>query len=1151
MRSILWIGLLLCSTSYIDAQSEVTFGKNRVQYDGEKWVWNQYQSDNFTAYFYGEARQTAQAAIQMAEMDFQEIKALVEHQLSERIELIVYTDLTDFNQSNLGIEEAFTSQAGKTKVIGNKMFVYYNGSHEDLYHQVREGVAGVFLNSLYFGSDLKDIVQNVISSDIPEWFFDGLSAYIGKEWSHEMDEFLRSKLGTRLYRDFNDVIYEAPRLGGQSFWYFIVETYGSSAVSNLLYLTRINRNLETAFLYVLGVPLKEVEAQWLDYYTKRYNLDRRTLPKDKDDDSLPIKVKKRVDVTHVSIHPSGTMIAYVENDINKTRTIIYDLLNDEKTIVLKHGFRNAIQATDSEYPHIAWNPNGLSLSMLYEKYDQIHYLEYDLASEETTETILNSQYDRVHSIDFRNSFQLVLSATVNGQSDIFLFNTKSQATQRLTDDYFDDRDARWVKLGDKEGILFSSNRQDNRLDRRRLDTILPINPMDIHFLQFIGDEKGLTQITFTPFISEYAPQAIDSLNYTYIDDNNGIRNRYKGYLEEVLDSYEMTVWLASGEKIVGNRDSLMIKLDQWEVDSTAVQPIYRLVAHNQPISDGHQSILVQAAAVNRSNIIETKKYDTRIKFNQVRLDSTASTDPLNTVYKQSLIQKLQIADRTSAGDVLNLDRILGNAKFEIQDTLEQFYAVVKTDTVYPIPRDYLFQSPWPDPVSKTSAAKIVKDTIYIPITNQSSSSDELPLRFRHPKVAPFRRSRIIAYRTKMRTDYVTAKADNSLLFEGLETYTGPGQEFRAAPTGFLIKANTKDILEDYQLEVGVRIPFDFSGTEYFVTGVNNKKRLDKTVSFYRRSIKRQSLGDDSRREEYNVLLGQFGVRYPLDVFRSFRGRFTLRNDRTTPLATDLETLNSSNDNVQRTGLRAEYVFDNTLEYAANILNGTRYKFYAEIQKAFDIETQNGLKVDARQGTLAVLGVDARHYIRLARHSIFAVRGAAATSFGSDKILYYLGGTDNWLLPQFSDQISQPAQGSDFAFQALAGNMRGFDRNIRNGNSYALINAELRIPIFRYFSKRVKSSFFKNFQVVGFADVGTAWQGASPFSEDNPVNTFTVSAPPLISVDVRSFREPIVGGIGAGARMLLFGYFIRLDYAWGIENNVFQDPKLYVSLGYDF
>jgi len=103
--------------------------------------------------------------------------------------------------------------------------------------------------------------------------------------------------------------------------------------------------------------------------------------------------------------------------------------------------------------------------------------------------------------------------------------------------------------------------------------------------------------------------------------------------------------------------------------------------------------------------------------------------------------------------------------------------------------------------------------------------------------------------------------------------------------------------------------------------------------------------------------------------------------------------------------------------------------------------------------MTVLGIDARHYQRLDKRSILAMRFAAATSFGSENILYTLGGVDGWLFPSFNTEIDYPSD-EKFAYQTLANNVRGFKSNIRNGSSYALFNAELRIPIVTYFSNSV-------------------------------------------------------------------------------------------------
>jgi outer membrane protein assembly factor BamA len=130
-------------------------------------------------------------------------------------------------------------------------------------------------------------------------------------------------------------------------------------------------------------------------------------------------------------------------------------------------------------------------------------------------------------------------------------------------------------------------------------------------------------------------------------------------------------------------------------------------------------------------------------------------------------------------------------------------------------------------------------------------------------------------------------------------------------------------------------------------------------------------------------------------------------------------------------------------------------------------------------------------------------------------------------------------------------LRGFRSNIRNGTSFLLGNAELRIPVFRYFLDKNKgATVFRDFHIVGFADAGVAWYGASPYSDKNPLNTVTISGP-ITQIEVQYYRDPLVVGYGLGVRTTVLGYFLRLDYAWGIETRSRQDGRIHVSFGYDF
>jgi hemolysin activation/secretion protein len=135
---------------------------------------------------------------------------------------------------------------------------------------------------------------------------------------------------------------------------------------------------------------------------------------------------------------------------------------------------------------------------------------------------------------------------------------------------------------------------------------------------------------------------------------------------------------------------------------------------------------------------------------------------------------------------------------------------------------------------------------------------------------------------------------------------------------------------------------------------------------------------------------------------------------------------------------------------------------------------------------------------------------------------------------------------------LATNLRGFNQNIRSGNSFAVINSEIRFPVFSYlFNRPIRSAFISNFQLVPFFDIGTAWVGSDPYSEENTYNQKIVEIK-YLKTTVINVRDPIVAGYGGGLRTKLLGYFMRFDVAWGIQDaEITKKPVYYFSLSLDF
>ncbi len=1148
-RHIFFIGFLAIWSIASGQTTQTEFGKNRVQYHHHFDEWSQYESQNFITYWYGEGRLVGQSVVQIAEYDFYEIQGILEHRINDKIEIIVYTDLTDLKQSNIGSEEAFENTGGQTKIVGNKMFVYFNGDHTDLRRQIREGIATVYMNAMLFGSNLQEIVQNAVMLNLPEWFKVGLISFVGEEWNTNYDNQLRDLFQSGKYKDFEAMAKDHPRIAGHSFWHYISRLYGLSTVSNLLYLTRINRSIESGFLYVIGTTYKNTEASWLTYYKKHFEDEAKSMQTADMEETgaqlVKIRNKRKSPITQVNASPDGSKLAYVTNEIGRIRVYIQDLNSGARELVFKTGFRNPIQATDYNYPILAWSPTNMELAILYERRDITKLLRYDINTKQSLEEDMSTQFQRIYSMDFITPNDMVLSAAVRGQSDLFLYFTLTRQSQRLTTDFWDDLDATFVRVRGQRGILFSSNRLDSLNVTAVLDTVLPIRNFDIYYLN-IDSPGELVQVTKTPHANERKPMAVDTTWFSFLTDETGIFNRKTGYLEDFIHHFENVIEFVDGTKMRLHADTIIQeKLDSValsQIDTIWQDTIIKQRAVNHFSSNYDRSIVEQHKAQRSSRFAELIFRNGLWQVYTGTLNPEALVEPSFTNYQKRNIRiedPVPIVELPVERDIPLIPPTMDVTEID----------TVKTDTNKIDIDNYLFQSNFNDeelPIRRPGLRPIGKEVTTQEYTYKMLEQESLPGR----KVHEFRPSRIIPYRLKFRTDYVTTQMDNGLLFDGLSSYSGVPEDFGYPPPGILVKGNFKDLFEDYELEGGVRIPTSFNGAEYFLLFNDRKGRLDKRYAIYRRRLRfTPQPAPPPVKYDNTISLLQYQMRYPLDIFTSIRGIATLRFDNTHVLSTNKATLETPSNSTQRLGIKGEYVFDNTLDVALNTKNGTRYKIFAELVKGFDVSLSDNVSFKVNNGFMAVLGADFRHYQRVLKYSVLAGRFAGASSFGKEKIVYLLGGTDSWMFPQFDMTIPTPS-GEEYIYRSMATNLRGFKLNARNGNSYALINTEFRMPVLKYIFPRSRSGFINNFQVVGFFDAGTAWQGLNPFDESSPLNTWTGSNNNVF-ISVNYFRDPVVFGYGAGIRTLLFGYFVRLDYGWGIETRQRQDPKLYLSVGMDF
>ncbi|HQW87538.1 MAG TPA: family 1 glycosylhydrolase, partial [Flavobacteriales bacterium] len=390
------------------------------------------------------------------------------------------------------------------------------------------------------------------------------------------------------------------------------------------------------------------------------------------------------------------------------------------------------------------------------------------------------------------------------------------------------------------------------------------------------------------------------------------------------------------------------------------------------------------------------------------------------------------------------------------------------------------------------------------------------------------------YHVNFATDAVLTQVDNSYNAAFYQPFTG-AQNLNPGLSG-MIQMGISDLFEDHKIIGGFRLALDLNNNDYFLTYINLKRRLDK-----RFTVQRQTLQGVSRFGVVKVQthLANYQVSWPFSELASVRASLLYRHDRYVLQSTDLLSLQEPNFYDQMAGGKLEYVYDSSVPRGLNLYTGWKFKVFGEYY----------IQPDEGNSDMQVLGLDARHSLRIHRDLVLVNRLAGATSLGSRRIIHFLGGVDNWLFPRVDNSIPIDFE-QNYFYQSNATPMRGFYFNARNGTSFGVLNTEIRWPIFRYLVNRpMRSDFLQNFQIVAFGDLGVAWTGPDPYSEENTFNQQVIDSNPLL-ITIKNQREPIVGSYGAGVRARLLGYFVRADWGWGVDDGRVLDPVFHLSLSLD-
>ncbi|MEK6481115.1 translocation protein TolB [Catalinimonas sp. 4WD22] len=1114
------IFLLVATAFGAQAQINTTqFGQNRVQY--KNFNWRYYSSDNFDIYFYDGGQDNALIAGKFLEKEFERITDIIGYAPYSKTKIFLYNSNMDLLQSNVGVGGNKYTVGGQTDFIKSQVEIAYPGTMLAFKDELVKQISEMLINDMMFGGSLTDMFQSAYLLSLPEWFIQGAARYIAEGWSIEMDDFMREQFREDNSLKLGKLTGDDAALAGQSVWNYIAARYGRSSISNILNLTRIIRNEESSIVNTLGIPYKLFMRQWASYYAEMATQISESYVYPETEHKLRNKNRKNLTYNHVAFSPDGTYLAYSENYKGKYKVKVLNLKNSKTKTVHSSGYKVINQDIDTEVPLLSWSDNQTLGIVGYEKGKNYMWL-YNVGAKSKRRITL-TRFNQVKSLDFNANGRLaVMSADINGQNDLYLYNPNRNTFSRITNDIYDDIYPRFVPESDK--IVFSSNRPEDSLyyvNQSARDIQLNTE-IDDNFNIFIyeGDETDslLNRVTNT-VSKDVNPIPLDENTIYYLSDQRGIYNIYKYNLSDSLFN-QVTNYALSVQDFDINfsQEALSFIMLDDEDDYVYLDKGFDL---NKNIFTPK----TQRQEAIQARVISQRLSETKRKLREQGIsDSSAMVAPQVPVNQQdSLI--VNIPDSLSSGDLPNtlalpmqdtipLDSNMVNTENYTFDT-EEDENIIDTD-------NYVFDSPEP-----SEERDISTDNFRFENDEDSGIGNSFLARYRKLQ----KETRIngpFPYETRFSADNIVT----SLTVDPLRRF------------GFNIRVQMNDMLENHRFYGGLVQYTDLQSGNIYAEYEYLKNRVDFKARYERNGYLFNS--GDRDIQKYTMNMFKVGAALPFNITT----RFELNPFYTNTYFIDLSQVNT---NVESTfhygGINMGLVFDNTLVTGLKNFEGTRAKiFFTHYQGLNDPNK-----------TFSNIEVDVRHYQKLYRDITFATRVFYGNFFGNNAQKYLLGGMSNWLFFNTDRQeendplaIERNVDNSNILFTQFT-DLRGFNYNKFNGTDVLTFTAELRLPIIRFFHRGpIASNFFRNLEFVGFYDIGSSWTGTSPFSEKNSLNTEVIEDGGPFRAEISNFKNPWLMSYGAGVRTVLLGYYLKFDMAYPIEDGIIgEKPKFYLTLGYDF
>lgn len=1092
-RFIVFTGLCLSST-FANAQfDQERFGKNRLQHKQFEWYF--YTSNNFEVYYYDRGGANAKMAIEYLESEFDRLTQMIGYVAYTKPRIYIYNSPEEFLQSNLGLNKEQFNEEGQTNFNRLIAEVSYKGQMDQFKDDLIYATSKVIIEEMLYGSSVADAFQSNLMNSFPEWYVDGIALYLAKGWSMEMDDYIRHFFQEEEKPKILKLKEREAALVGQSVWNYIAEKYGRRYVSSILNLSRINRNEENSIANTVGLNYKTFTEDWKNYYLA-INAQIKNSFKDIDRNAAVAETSSRVvgAINDVKFSPDGLNVAYVLNNGGKFKVQVRDVSNGEERTIFTGGTILDDQNPNFLAPVIAWKDSAnIAIASFRRGTTTLRLRSIDGSSQDK---IFLRNITQILSLDFNSTGKnMAISAISNGKSDIFTLNIRGQG-KRLTNDQFDDLSPMFLN---DSTIIYSSNVKElpDSLSGKQIDLKDYPEYFNLYMAQ-VTDTIVTKQLT-NANSKNLDARRVNPNMIVYMSDLSGINNLMR---------------LNIGNQVSNQISAFNKSIEAFDVNSRMNKIAYA-------VRDGRESFLIIEGFSNsdqftpstpRIQLAQAKTLNERLAARRLIEEREAREKAVVATPMPTALEKpISPIDTTSKNNSTSID--LKRLSFESKKGLDT--------------ENYTFDSlPNPNLARENSSTGSTNKVNLLETFRKQS----LQKRVSGPRA--------------MEEQFFINHVNTRFVVDPLRGF------------GINLTGKITDLLDNHSFHGGVLTTLDFrSGGDLFFEYEYLKSRVDFKGRYDRRTIR--VIEGDITDQKYVLTKVEAGISYPLNPntkvsiapFLAKTQYFNLNPD--SLILSNLPDQNSLD--VNYIGGRVELVFDRT--------------------EQLGLYTQAGFKGKIGYANYAALGnsgrsfsnfyADFRNYQRIHKNIIFASRLYLGSFMGNNPQTYLVGGMDNWLFNDFyrppanrpeSSPVRNPAgvENSNILFADFV-DLRGYNYDEIRGRNVITFTSELRIPLFSYLTRgNITSNFIRNFQLVGFYDIGSAWNDFAPWEKINDQNTEVINTEGSpFTIVLNNFNNPWLQSYGAGLRTVLLNYYVKFDVARPMRNYETEDLKFYVTLGFNF